>query len=185
MRFRRTLSLAGAATLLAAGTAAVAADKLKTMDVALPDGSVAHIEYSGEVAPTVTVVPAERRGWAAHEPFAELDRIAYEMRARHRAMMERMEALHYAALKQAARIGDGDGLTLVGELPEGAHVRYFSSTTDARGCTRTVQYSSDGSGAEPTVTRASSGNCEGAFDAAPVPAAAAEPQPRPLDDLDV
>ncbi len=158
MRFKRTLFLAGAATLLAAGTAAAAADKLKTMDVALPDGSVAHIEYAGEVAPKVTVVPAWRQGWTAHDPFAALDRIAYEMRARHQAMMGRMRALHDAAMKQAR---------------------------NANGCTRTVQYSSDGSGAEPKVTRASSGNCEGAFDTSPVPAAATELQPRKLDDHDV
>jgi len=184
MRFKRTLFLAGAATLLAAGTAAAAADKLKTMDVALPDGSVAHIEYAGEVAPKVTVVPAWRQGWTAHDPFAALDRIAYEMRARHQAMMGRMRALHDAAMKHA-RIGNGDGLTLVGDLPQGTHFSYFSATTDANGCTRTVQYSSDGSGAEPKVTRASSGNCEGAFDTSPVPAAATELQPRKLDDHDV
>ena len=32
--------------------------------------------------------------------------------------------------------------------------------TDANGCTRTVEYRSRGSGAEPKITRASAGNCD-------------------------
>ena len=185
MRFTRNMLLGGAGALLAAGTAAAAADRLNTMEVALPDGSVAHIEYVGEVAPEVVVVPAAR---IAYRPFAELDRIAYEMRERHEAMMRRMAALQQAALAQAARArtANPDGLTLVGSLPAGAHVSYYSSTTDANGCTRTVQYSSDGSGAEPKVVRASSGACDAApGEASPAPAAAPEPAPRQLDNFDV
>ena len=37
MRFARTTILAGGAALLVAGTAAVAAEKLHTMNVSLPD----------------------------------------------------------------------------------------------------------------------------------------------------
>ena len=50
MRFARPTILAGGAALLLAGTAAAAAEKLHTMHVALPDGSVAQIEYAGDVA---------------------------------------------------------------------------------------------------------------------------------------
>ena len=185
MRFTRTTLLAGGAALLVAGTAAAAADKLHKMDVALPNGGTVHVEYAGEVAPEVTVEPVEaRQARIAFDPFAELDRIAFEMQARHQAMMQQMAALQQAAAESGAAAPGG--VTLVGNLPAGAHVSYYSSTIDANGCTRTVQYSSDGSGAEPRVTRASAGNCDAAArEAGPTPAAAPEPQPRRLDHNDV
>jgi hypothetical protein len=186
MRITRTTLLAGGAALLVAGTAAAAAaEKLHQIDVALPDGGTVHVEYTGEVAPRVTVEQADPQARVAYDPFAELDRIAYQMRARHQAMMQQMAALQQAA----AQAGDAapGAVTLVGDLPAGAHVSYYSATTDANGCTRTVQYSSDGSGAEPRVTRASNGSCDAttSSDAAPTPATAPAPQPRRLDGKDV
>jgi hypothetical protein len=185
MRFTRTTLLAGGAALLVAGTAAAAAEKLHKMEMALPDGSTAHIEYAGDVAPTVTVEPVDAQAQAAFDPFAEFDRIALEMQARHQAMMQQL-----AALQQAAAEGDAAApgqVAFVGNLPAGAHYSYYSSTTDANGCTQTVQYSSDGGGsAEPRVTRASAGNCDAAAgEAGPAPAAAPAPEPRALDDKDV
>ena len=184
MRFTRTTLLAGGAALLAAGTAAAAAEKLHKMDVALPDGGTVHVEYAGDVAPKVTVDEAQPEARIAYDPFAELDRIAFEMRARQQAMMQQMAALQQAAAEGAAAAPGG--VTLVGDLPAGAHVSYYSSTTDANGCTQTVQYSSDGSGEQPKVTRASAGNCDSAArDAGPAPAAAPAPEPRKLGDNDV
>lgn len=186
MRFTRSTLLVGGAALLAAATAA-AAGELKTMEVALPDGGTVHVEYTGEVAPTVTVEQAGPRARIAHDPFAELDRIAYEMRARQQAMLQRMAAMRQAAAEAGSATTAVPGVTFVGNLPAGARYSYYSSTTDANGCTQTVQYSSDGSGAEPKVTRASAGNCESAVpnDATPTPAAAPAPPPRTLDDNDV
>lgn len=184
MRLTRTTVLAGGAALLVAGTAAVAADKLHKMEVALPDGATAQIEYAGDVAPKVTVEPADPQARAAFDPFAELDRMAYEMQARHQAMMQQLAALQQAAA-QGGAAGPGQ-VAFAGNLPAGAHFSYVSSTTDARGCTQTVQYSSDGTGAEPRVTRASAGNCDSAArEAAPAPAAAPAPESRKLDDNDV
>lgn len=185
MRFVRTTILAGAAAMLVAGTAAVAADGLNTMEVALPDGSTAHIEYAGDRAPRVTVEPAPSQTSFAYDPFLGLERIAYEMRARQQAMLRQMAALRQAAAEAGAAMPGG--VILVGNLPAGAHVSYYSSTTDASGCTRTVQYSSDGSGTEPTITRASAGSCDGASasEPGPIPVAAPEPAPRRLDEHDV
>lgn len=188
---RSTALLAAGAALIAVGTSAVAAETLHKMQVALPDGGTVHVEYAGEVAPKVTVEPARPQARIAYDPFAELDRIAFEMRARQQAMLRQMAAMQQAAAE--GRIAAPGGVTLVGNLPAGAQVSYFSSTTDASGCTRTVQYSSDGSGAEPQVTRASTGSCDAASasDAAPIPAAATapasapQPKPRKLDDNDV
>ena len=181
MRFARTTILAGAAALLFAGTAAAASDGFNTMEVALPDGSIAHIEYAGDVAPRIVVGPAVPVARIAYDPFVAMQRIAHEMRARQQAMLRQIAALQQAAA-QSGTVAPG-GVTLVGNLPAGTHVSYFSSTTDANGCTRTVQYSSDGGEAEPQVIRASSGACDGgsAGEAAVTP----EQTPRQLDDYDV
>jgi hypothetical protein len=119
------------------------------MEVALPDGGTVHVEYAGDVAPKVTIDETRPQARIAYDPFAELDRIAYEMRARQQAMMQQFAALQQAAAEGATAVPGA--VTLVGSLPAGAHVSYFSSTPDARGCTQTVQYSSDGSGAQPKV----------------------------------
>lgn len=159
MRFTRTTILAGAALLVAGTAATAAAEELHKMKLALPDGSVAQIAYTGDVAPKVTVVPASPRTLIAYDPFAGFDRIFAEMQARHRAMMLQMAAMEKAAA-EAADSGQPGLVTVSGNLPAGVHYSYVSSTTDANGCTRTVEYRSDGSSEAPKVTRASAGNCD-------------------------
>lgn len=171
MRITRTTILAGGATLLLAGTAAAAAGKLHTMNVALPDGSLAQIEYTGDAAPRVSLQPADEVAVAYSDPFAEMERMAAYMEAEHQAMMRQV-----AQLEQTAAQGAAPGsVTLVGGLPAGAQYAFVSSTTDANGCTQTVQYSSDGSGAQPRVTRTSAGSCDKAVSDAPVAASAVQP----------
>jgi hypothetical protein len=99
------------------------------------------------------------------------------MEAQHAAMMQQVAALEKAAA--AAGSGSPGQMTLVGNLPAGTHFSYVSSTTDANGCTQTVEYSSDGSSAQPKVTRTSAGSCDKATSDAPVTASAVnqtEPQ---------
>ncbi len=133
-------------------------------------------EYAGDVAPKVAVRPADAVPIAFVDPFAELDRMAAYMEAQHQAMMQQV-----AAMEQAAA-GDGSGapgmVTVSGNLPAGTHFTYISSTTDANGCTQTVEYRSDGSSQQPKVTRTSAGSCDKAKSDAPVPASAAKwPEP--------
>jgi hypothetical protein len=174
MRFTRKIILAGGAALLAFGTAAVAADKLHTMNVALPDGSVAQIHYVGDVAPQVSVQPVDAVPVAFVDPFAELDRMAAAMEAQHQAMMQQVAQIERAAAQ--ADTGAPGQVTLVGNLPAGTHFTYVSSTTDANGCTRTVEYSSDGSNQEPKATKTSAGTCDAApRNAAPITASAPAP----------
>ena len=45
-----------------AGTAIAANSETHVMNVSLPDGSVAHVQYVGDVAPKVTVEPGRLRG---------------------------------------------------------------------------------------------------------------------------
>lgn len=156
MRFKRAAILAGAAALLAAGAAQARPAEVHHMNVALPDGSVARIEYTGDVTPVVRIVPAEARTLAAYDPFAGFERIAALMAAQREAMLRQMAELR----EGAARAASTSGLALTGDLPPGVHYTYFSSTTDANGCTRTVEYRTDGSGAAPQVTRASTGACD-------------------------
>lgn len=157
MRHLRTAILAGAAVLLVAGVAEAATAKFHHMNVTLPDGSVAHIEYVGKVAPKVIVEPAAARRVAVVDPFLRMDRIMASMEARHRAMLAQMAALEQTASQQTA--ADDDQLVASSNVPAGAHYTMMSTTTDANGCTRTVEYRSSGNNRKPQVTRTSSGNC--------------------------
>jgi hypothetical protein len=182
MRLTRKIILAGGAALLAFGTAAVAADKLHTMNVALPDGSVVQVQYAGDVAPRVAFQPIEAVPIAYVDPFAELDRMAAAMEAQHEALMRQVAQMEQVAA-QAGASGPED-ITLVGDVPAGTHFTYVSSTTDANGCTRTVEYNSDGSSQQPKVTKTSAGSCDNAQQpaaptvvSAPAPAAPAAEGP--------
>ena len=57
MRKIRTAVFAGIAALTAAGTAVAATADTRVVNVGLPDGSVARIEYHGDVAPKVALAP--------------------------------------------------------------------------------------------------------------------------------
>jgi hypothetical protein len=153
--------LAVGGVALAAGVAQ-AAERMKTMQVAMPDGSIAEIHYAGDVAPRVAVVPVEAQRVIAYDPFAELERISAMMEARHAAMMRQMAAMQQRVQAAAAAGASAPGQVVVsGTLPAGAHYSYtmVSTSAGANGCIQTVEYSSDGSGAEPRVTRTSSGDC--------------------------
>lgn len=177
MRRMHIAILAGTAALLAAGTAVAETSKTHHMKVALPDGSTANIEYVGDVAPKVTVTPAERtaaRFDAAYDPFAGIDRMVAAMQARHDAMVRQMAALERSAAQGAPLAAGQPGqlpsqLIVSGNMPQGSQFTMVQSSTDANGCTRTVRYSSDGSGQQPQKTEVSSGKC-GKAEAAPAPA---------------
>ena len=175
MRKLHAALLAAGGAALVAGTA-YAAGKLNTMNVMLPDGSIAQIAYEGAVAPRVAIVPA---GAAANDPFAEIERMSAMMRARHDAMMRQVAEMQARAQQQVrvaqqGRAGSQPGQIVVStNAPAGSYSFTSVTTTSADGCTETVQYRSDGSGAEPKVTRASSGACSAVRkNAPPVPAAA-------------
>jgi hypothetical protein len=166
MRKIRTAVLAGAATFLFAGAAVAATGKMNTMQVDLPDGAVATITYSGDVAPRVEVRPVEASEIAIAEPFAfslipgfaHFERIAAMLDAQREAMMRRIAEME----RHAALVSSPDGMVQVsGNLPAGTWVSYrFTSTSDGQTtCTQSVEWRSDGSGAEPRVTRVSSGDC--------------------------
>ncbi|WP_260609978.1 hypothetical protein [Sphingomonas sp. IC081] len=177
-RFQARKYLLGAAALVILGAGAAeaesAAARLHTMNVNAPDGSIVQVQYSGEVAPKVEVVPADRVQSAAMpdmaDPFAAMDAIAAIMDARMNVMMQQaaMIQAHAARIQQQAAAQDapsgGSPLVMTGNMtgvmPKGAQVTYYSTSTDANGCTRAVSYSSDGSGSAPKITQAASDRCE-------------------------
>ena len=178
MRFVRTAIIAGAVSAALAGAALAAHENSKMMLVALPDGSVEHIRYEGDVAPQVVLVPAAastnmfEAAFGPDSPFAEMDRMAAAMEARSQAMM-RQAAMMRARMPAAADQGQGVVMTNAQGQPVGVmHYSYVSSTTDARGCTQTIRYSSEGATAanQPKVIRTSAGDC--GAEAAPAPAIA-------------
>lgn len=200
MRMSRNAYLFGAAMLavLGAGVAEAATAKLHTMKVDAPDGTVVHVQYSGDVAPRVEVVPADAAIDSAMPadmpmmadpfagPFAGMERISAIMDAQVSAMMQRAALMQQqAAQMQQQAVANGTvsgvpGLTVVGDMPQGMHVTYYSSSTDASGCTRSVSYSSDGKGAEPKVVQTASDTCDAAArNPGAIPAKAEKPAEQP------
>lgn len=163
------------ATGLGMATAASAADAARsdvhTVNVLLPDGAVAQVSYRGAVAPRVVVVPQAVAGLpvAFANPFA-VDPMFAAMERERVAMLRQMDEMRAVALRQAAlnRAGAAAaGAPMVirtGTLLPGSsfHYSFVSTTSGPRGCTRTVEWRSDGTSKEPQVVRASSGDCDAA-----------------------
>ena len=118
MRKLPAFGFAGVAAAALAGTAYAAAPKTHVMNVPLPDGSMARVEYVGDVAPKVTIAPraiADSAGaWAMPFPsFAGFDRMIAEMQRQSREMMRRAQDMsHHGA-------GASPYIASYGNLPAG------------------------------------------------------------------
>jgi hypothetical protein len=159
------IALAGVAAAALAGSAIAASPKTHVMNVPLPDGSVARVEYVGNVAPKVTVAPAPSADgfWMGGMPsFANFDR-----------MFERMNR-QMRAIEQMARQPAGIpsmSIASYGNMPAGANsVSVVSYSNGGTTCTRTTEVTSQGPGKPPKVVSSASGNCGPAT--APAPSAA-------------
>ncbi|QJU57597.1 hypothetical protein HL653_07165 [Sphingomonas sp. AP4-R1] len=195
MRPSRKLALAGIATLALAGTAlAAGAEKLHTMNVTMPDGSIARIHYAGDVAPRIVMQPvAAPVALIAQEqddPFLALDRISAMMDAQADAMFAQA---HAAAATQAAA---APGVTRTADThavaaPQGGvSYSYVSSTSANGGCTQSYRMTSFAPNEAPKVETSQSGDCRNVAPlvptaltskpapAKPTPAAAPKPEPR-------
>lgn len=155
-KFRKVILVgAGIAGLVAATAgAALAGDAMHEMTLRLPDGSVEHVRYLGDIRPDISFggegdvafAPVFDDAFDA-SPFADIERIS--------AAMEQQQA---AMLRMATGAG---GMTEadLGKLPQGVQeyrsVSFFSGNGN---CTESVRYSSSGNG-QPQVERTSSGSC--------------------------
>ena len=183
MRLTRKAVLAGIASLAVAGAALAAeAPRFHTMNVHLPDGAVAHVRYSGDVAPNVTIDAPRTPGWfdpagafAGFDPapFAAFDRIAAELDRQADAMLREAR---FGAPGAAANVG-GPSLLAAGGLPAGAAGYSFVSETTSNGsCTRSVEVTRPAPGAKPNIVTHQNGDC-GAGPAAAKPDLPAAPAP--------
>ena len=147
-----------------------AAGEVHTVDVVMPDGAVARVTYRGNVVPRVVLVPT-----AFANPFA-VDPMFVAMERQRVAMLRQMAAMRQAATSQTALSQTGTSQTeragsagvvrtggpSAGPAGTSFHYSFVSTTSGPHGCTRTVEWRSDGSGKEPQVVHAASGDCDAA-----------------------
>ena len=173
MRNLPALALAGIAAAAIAGTAIAASSKTHVMNVPLPDGSIAHIQYVGDVAPKVTVQPRKLAGMdGAWQPialpsFAGFDRVIEQM---NRQMQE---------LAREPIGAPGMNVAAYADSPAGAtSTSVVSYSNGASTCTRTTEVVSQGPGKPPKVTSNVSGDCSAP---SPAPPPTARPSAAPID----
>lgn len=172
MRTLPAIALAGIAAALA-GTAIAASPKTHVMNVPLPDGSVARVEYAGDVAPRVTIAPAPiESAWlpGAIPSFAGFDRMIEQMNRQTEDMMRQVQQIQTHPGQAGLNVAG------YGNLPAGVDSVSVVSVSNGGGtCTRTTQVVSQGVGKPPKVTSNVSGDCGSGTGAVPAPAQGSAP----------
>ncbi len=127
----------------------------------LPDGSIARVEYVGDVAPKVTIAPRVVAD-AAGSPempfpsFVSFDRLIKQMQRQSQEMMRRAQQLSQPG-------GAEPYIASYGNLPAGeTSTTVVSISNNGQTCTRTTQILSQGAGKPPKVTSNVSGRCDDA-----------------------
>lgn len=171
------IALAGIGTAALAGSALAADRAMHLLDVNLPDGSVAHVRYFGDVAPKVVLVPvAQAEPVAMLDPFAD---IFADMDRQQEAMLQQV-----AAMQGAVPVDGKVDQVALKSLPAGAvsysYTSYSSGDGKGGGCSQSYQMTSYGAYAQPKVVSQSSGDCSKAakFGTAPTPVKAPAPEPK-------
>ena len=124
------------------------------MNVPLPGGSTAHVEYVGNVAPKVTVTPAPVP--LGFPQFGMFDRSMFDMQRQIDAMTREVERTAKLPL------GGPPGLNVAGygNAPAGSSsVTVVSTSNGSKTCTRTTEVTSQGAGKPPKVVSNVSGDC--------------------------
>jgi len=172
MRKLRTAVLAGIAALAVASVGLAAGRDIHSMKVNLPDGSVARIDYQGDVAPKVMVVPTARFTPVGvfdlfdNAPFAAFDQIATEMDRQTEAMSHEVGAFPAVPSLDSGKLD----LAALSKLPRGTiHYQFVSTGNGSGTCDRSIEVTSWGSDQKPKVVSSSSGDCK-AIGPAPTPA---------------
>jgi hypothetical protein len=166
-------ALGGIVAAALAGSAVAANRTSHVMNVALPDGSTARVEYVGDVAPKVTVEaarPVAIGDWSPLPSFAGFDRMMEQMNRETEAMMRQAQQI----ARQPVASGAAPYFASFGNAPAGVtSTTIVSYSNGSSTCTRTTESVSQGPGKPPKVTSSVSGNCG-------APAAPA-PSSRPLN----
>lgn len=156
------IALIGCGLIAVTGTVAGAAGKSHVLDVPLPDGSVARVEYVGNVAPRVTIEPAAStdndNDWVPLPSFAgfqgmvaQMDRAAEEMvRQAQQVARQPMPGAAAPYVASQSNVPAGTSSTTI-----------VSFSSGGLSCTRTTEAISEGPGKPMKVTSRVSGNCRG------------------------
>ena len=162
MRKAYAIVLAGLGAVALTGAAAAASRDTHVMNVPLPDGSTARVEYVGKIAPKVTVTPAPMASIFA--PFGMFDRSAFDMQRQIDAMMRQMNDMARMPVAGAP----GLNVAAYSNAPAGTQsVTIVTTSNGTQSCTRRTEVTSQGAGKAPKVLSSLSGDCG---------SAAAEPQ---------
>ena len=163
MRNKPLLLAAAAAAAIAATPVATASAKdaqTHVMMLQLPGGGLARIQYTGDVAPRVTVMPQDEASMAFapmpvfldEAPFAALERISAQMDAQMAAMRQQMRKMWLPQSGEAIEAA-------MKNAPPGSQSYSMVSTFSGNGvCTHTMRVISTGNG-KPKVEQSSSGDC--------------------------
>lgn len=169
MRTLSKLGLTAACAAALAGTATAAAGNMHVMNVALPDGSVARVEYVGDVAPKVTVAPVPRLGFAVPVgmPLTGFDDMFAQMDREMAAAIRQIDQLSRQPIAAGAH---GANVAAYGSVPAGtSSYSVVTVSENGRQCSRSTQVIGQGTGKAPKVVSSVSGDCGPAPSAAPVP----------------
>lgn len=150
------LLVAGLGAVTVAGAAFAASGETHVLNVPLPDGAIAHVQYVGKVAPRVTVSEAPLPDQVG--PFAVLDRSALDMQRQMDAMMRQISAMASQPLTGASRLN----VASFGNAPAGSSsVTIVTTSNGSSTCTRRTEVQSQGAGKPPKVVSSQSGDCSG------------------------
>jgi hypothetical protein len=170
MRRLMKLALAGVAAAAMAGSAMAASADKHVMNVALPSGGTAHIEYYGDVAPKVTIAAGAlapfTAGWApiAIPGFGNLDQAIARMNAAQASMMKQVQEMTRGVGAAVAPVS----VASYGNMPAGANsISVVSVSNGGATCSRTTQVTSEGVGKAPKVVSTVSGDCASAPESKP------------------
>jgi hypothetical protein len=158
--------LAGIAGLAMAGAAMATtppkhSEPEHVLNVAMPDGTIEQIRYSGETPPAVVFTPVRQAALPIAfdmAPFADFDRIAAAMDRQMDTMLRQASALAAQPVGPDGKIDQA----AFAKLPAGTVQYSFVSSSSGNGtCSRSVQMTSFGPNQQPKVVSQSSGDCAG------------------------
>ena len=156
MRKAYAIVLAGLGAVTLTGAAVAASRDTHILNVPLPDGSTARVEYVGNVAPKVTVTPTPLS--TAVPSFGMFDRSMFDMQRQIDAMMRQIDQV----ARQPIAGTPGLNVASYGNAPAGTNsVTVVSTSNGAKTCTRTTEVTSQGPGKPPKVVTNVSGECAG------------------------
>jgi hypothetical protein len=153
MRKAFSITLASLGAVLLTGAAA-AGQGTHVMNVPLPDGSAARIEYVGDIAPKVSVSPSPLS--LGFPEIGSIHRSMFDMQRQIEAMMRNMRDLAPASVFPAP----GLNVAGYGDVPAGtSSVTIVTTSNGSKTCTRRTEVTSEGPGKAPKVVSSVSGDC--------------------------